>query len=145
MEASGSFLVSKVDDWAKIPYKASARAAGYDLSSVEDVVVGSRARGLVSIGLKMRFPEGTYGRLASRSGLAVRHGIEVGAGVIDPDYTGVVKVLLHNHSDEDFAVKKGDRIAQLVLERCANELSPVEAESIEATGRGQAGFGSTGK
>jgi dUTP pyrophosphatase len=84
-----------------------------------------------------------YGRVAPRSGLTVKHGIHVGAGVIDPDYTGEIKVALFNLGDVPFEIKKGDRIAQLVLERC--ETPDVhEIDTLDETGRGAGGFGSTG-
>ena len=73
----------------------------------------------------------------------MKHGIQVGAGVIDPDYTGEVRVILFNQGHKNFEIKKGDRIAQLILERC--ETPPVvEIDTIEATKRGSGGFGSTG-
>ena len=145
MAVVDAFEVCKVDGNAILPSRGTSKAAGLDISSVEDVVVESRTRGLVSTGLKMRFPCGTYGRLASRSGLSLRHGIEVGAGVIDPDYRGVVKVLLYNHSNENFVIRKGDRIAQLILEKY-DDVSPVGFFAVDdVTERGQSGFGSTGK
>lgn len=94
-------------------------------------------------GVAVVLPVGTYGRVAPRSGLAVKHGINVGAGVVDPDYTGEVKVLLFNHGVDAFEVKRGDRIAQLILERC--ETPDVEEVGVIAeTARGAGGFGSTG-
>ncbi|KHN95355.1 dUTP pyrophosphatase [Metarhizium album ARSEF 1941] len=83
------------------------------------------------------------GRIAPRSGLAAKHFIDTGAGVIDADYRGQVKVLLFNHSDAEFAVQEGDRVAQLVIERiCTPEV--VEVEELEESLRGAGGFGSTG-
>jgi dUTP pyrophosphatase len=82
--------------------------------------------------------------VAPRSGLAVKHCIQVGAGVIDPDYTGEIKVVLFNHGPSDFEIKKGDRIAQLVLEKCMTPLIK-EISVVEETERGSGGFGSTGK
>lgn len=72
----------------------------------------------MSTGIKVRVPHGTYGRIAPRSGLSLK-GLDIAARVIDRDYSGEVKVILVNHADHDFAVSKGDRIAQLVLERIA--------------------------
>lgn len=83
------------------------------------------------------------GRIAPRSGLAVKHGISTGAGVIDADYRGQVKILLFNHGDKDFEVKEGDRIAQLILERIYTP-EVVEVEELEESVRGAGGFGSTG-
>ena len=84
-----------------------------------------------------------YGRIAPRSGLAVKHFLDVGAGVIDADYRGEVKVLLFNLSDADFEVKAEDRIAQIIIEKYTlTEL--VEVEELSETVRGEGGFGSTG-
>lgn len=85
----------------------------------------------------------TDGRIAPRSGLAVKHFIDTGAGVIDSDYRGEVKVLLFNHSEVDFEVKEGDRIAQLVIERIYTP-EVVVVEELEESVRGAGGFGSTG-
>lgn len=83
------------------------------------------------------------GRIAPRSGLASKHFIDTGAGVIDADYRGQVKVLLFNHSDKDFDVNEGERIAQLVLERIYTP-DVLEVEELEESVRGEGGFGSTG-
>ena len=91
----------------------------------------------------MACPEGTYGRVAPRSGLASKHFIDTGAGVIDADYRGEVKVLLFNHAEKDFDIKQGDRIAQLVLERIYTP-EIVEVRDLEESVRGSGGFGSTG-
>jgi dUTP pyrophosphatase len=80
---------------------------------------------------------------APRSGLALKHSIDVGAGVIDADYRGPVGVILFNHSDADFAVKPGDRIAQMIIEVIATP-EVAEVEDLDATVRGEGGFGSTG-
>ena len=126
-----------------IPTRGSNGSVGYDLYSNMDGVILSSERGLVSTGITVVLPPGVYGRVAPRSGLAVKHGIQVGAGVIDPDYTGEIKVVLFNHGDKDFEVKKGDRVAQLVLEQC--KTPPIEEINIvEDTIRGSSGFGSTG-
>ena len=102
-----------------------------------------RGRALVGTGIALSIPDGLYGRVAPRSGLAVKHCINVGAGVIDPDYTGEVKVVLFNHGTEDFEIKKGDRIAQLILEKCETPMIK-EIGLLEETLRGDGGFGSTG-
>ena len=128
---------------AKPPTRGSDGAAGFDLYSSEDFIVWPRKRALVPTGLAVAVPTGTYGRIAPRSGLALECGLDVGAGVIDPDYRGEVKVLLFNHSDEDFFGMKGARIAQLICERfCAPTLFPCIC--LNETERGEKGFGSTG-
>jgi len=135
--------VKRLRDNAHIPTRASGGAVGYDLYSDEDVTIPPSQRALISTGVAIVLPVGTYGRVAPRSGLAVHYGIQVGAGVIDPDYTGEVKVLLFNHGDVAFEVKRGERIAQLILERC--ETPEIEEVGVIAeTERGAGGFGSTG-
>ena len=140
-----SLGIKKLSTDAHLPTRGSDGAVGYDLYSSEDATVPCQSgRALVSTGISIVLPPGVYGRVAPRSGLAVKHCINVGAGVIDTDYTGEVKVVLFNHGEKDFEIKKGDRIAQLVLERC--ETPPVkEIEIIEETDRGSGGFGSTGQ
>ena len=91
----------------------------------------------------MAIPEGNYGRIAPRSGLAAKHSIDVGAGVIDCDYRGEVKVLLFNLSDVDFELKANERIAQLIIEKYT-PTDIAEVEDLDATVRGKGGFGSTG-
>ena len=135
--------VLRLSTHAKIPTRGSAGAAGYDLSSTESVCVYPGKRVLISTGIAVKLPQGVYGRVAPRSGLAVKNGIQVGAGVIDADYRGEVKVLLFNHGDMQFNVNVGDRIAQLICEKYeAPEVTLVT--SLDETNRGEGGFGSTG-
>ncbi|AQZ13265.1 DUT1 (YBR252W) [Zygosaccharomyces parabailii] len=129
---------------AKTPTKGSLAAAGYDIYASQPTVIPARGQGLVPTDVSFTVPEGTYGRIAPRSGLAVKHGIQTGAGVVDRDYTGEVKVVLFNHSDRDFQVNQGDRVAQLILERIVDDAKVVVVESLEETARGHGGFGSTG-
>ena len=127
---------------ATIPTRGSEGAAGYDLYSAQDVSIPASTRFLISTELSILVPKGTYGRIAPRSGLSLK-GIDVGAGVIDSDYTGEVKILLINNGINYFNVKKKDRVAQLILEKI--EVLEIEAtEYIETTERGESGFGSTG-
>ena len=115
MEHANSFLpklrVMKLDPKAKLPEKGSEHAAGYDLSSIEETVVPAKGKKLISTGLAMAIPIGNYGRIAPRSGLSVKNFIHTGAGVVDADYRGEVKVLLYNFSDDEFKVNVGDRVA----------------------------------
>jgi len=120
MESSNFFpklRIKKLHPSAQLPVKGSEHAAGYDLMSVEDSVVPSRGKILIATGLSMAIPIGNYGRIAPRSGLAAKNFIDVGAGVIDADYRGEVKVLLFNFGEADFNIKQGDRIAQLIIEK----------------------------
>ena len=97
----------------------------------------------MQIGLAISFPAGLYARIAPRSGLALKKLIDVGAGVVDGDYHGEVGVILFNHGDQDFQVKMGDRIAQLILEKI--DTPPVEeVQGHDSTVRGTSGFGNTG-
>ena len=95
-------------------------SAGYDLSSAVDAVVSANDKTIVPTDTAVAIPEGTYGRISPRSGLAAKHHLAVGAEVIDADYRGNVRVLLFNHGNLDFHVAKEDRIAQLLLERIAS-------------------------
>jgi dUTP pyrophosphatase len=89
-------------------------------------------------------PQGTYGRIAPRSGLTVKYGLCVGGGVLDEDYSGEVKVVLFNHGPTDFDIRTGDRIAQLILEKI--EIPEVTlVNELEQSDRGSGGFGSTGR
>ncbi|AFR98367.1 dUTP pyrophosphatase [Cryptococcus neoformans C23] len=135
--------VKLLSERATLPTHGSVFAAGMDLYAAEHKVIPARGRALVDLQLSIAVPQGHYGRIAPRSGLASKHGIQTGAGVIDSDYRGPVMVLLFNHSDVDFEVNPKDRIAQLILERITvPKLRQVE--SLEATVRGAGGFGSTG-
>ncbi|PWN51790.1 putative dUTP pyrophosphatase [Violaceomyces palustris] len=138
-------LVYRHPSWplAKLPTRGSASAAGYDLYASERVTIEKGKRKVVQTGISLAIPEGCYGRVAPRSGLASKHGIDVGAGVIDSDYRGLLGVLLFNFGESDFAINEGDRIAQLVIERIATP-EVEEVDSLDETVRGAGGFGSTG-
>jgi len=116
-----------------------------DLISCENITIPAKGKGLVSTGLSMSIPSGYYARVAPRSGLAVKNFIDVGAGVIDEDYRGEVKVLLFNFGETDFNVKTGERIAQLLIEKILHaNIVEVSLEKLTKTVRGVGGFGSTG-
>ena len=144
MKKQKQMEVVRLKSNAILPVRATGGSAGYDLTAIEDALIQPGDRKLLPIGISIKFPPGVYGRVAPRSGLAVKKGIHVGAGVIDPDYTGEIHVLLFNHGTEPFAISFGDRIAQLILERFEMfEVSLVESLSHN-TQRGAGGFGSTG-
>lgn len=133
----------KISDKAQTPSKGSPLAAGYDLYSAADVVIEARGKAIIPTDLKVAVPHGTYGRVAPRSGLAAKNFIDVGAGVVDEDYRGPLGVVLFNHADVAFEVKQGDRIAQFICEKIVYpEL--LEVTDLDATERGDGGFGSTG-
>ena len=101
-------------------------------------------RAAVPTALRLEIPPGHVGLVWPRSGLAVRHGIDTLAGVIDSDYRGEVKVVLVNHGDEPFAIAAGDRIAQLLVQR-VERAAFAPRTAVGDTGRGSGGFGSTGR
>ena len=134
--------VTKLVPNATLPARGSPDAAGYDLFSIDSYVVLPGCRVVVSTGITVQLPPGTYGRIAPRSGLAVKHGLDTLAGVIDPDYQGEIKVVLQNlDSQQPFVIRPGYRIAQLILENFTiadvNEVYNPDAK----TERGTDGFG----
>ena len=129
----------------ELPKYATTGAAGMDVLSAENVVLAPGTRHAVATGYAVAIPEGYEIQVRPRSGLALKHGISVPntPGTIDSDYRGELKIILINHADADFAIERGDRIAQLVLApvtRAAWE----EVQELDETDRGAAGFGSTG-
>jgi dUTP pyrophosphatase len=129
-----------------LPAAATEGSAGYDLSSCVDDCVLAGSWKAIETGIVTQFPSDCYLRVAPRSGLAFKKGLDVFAGVIDSDYTGTIKVILMNNGKEDFDIKKGDRIAQMIYERIYKPtLVQVDSFSeLEETDRGTGGFGSTG-
>jgi len=139
------FKVALCHPDAKCPQRKTVGSAGFDLYACENKVIRSQHRSLVSTGLKIQIPLDCYARIASRSGLAVSE-IDVGAGVVDSDYRGELKVLLINNSTNDYHVDKGDRIAQLVIEKIyKDDFEVVDEDVLDNSVRGEGGFGSTGK
>lgn len=138
-----SVYIKKLEESATIPTRATDMDAGYDLYSIKDGIVPAGSRKVVNTGIAIAIPPPYYGRIAPRSGLAVKRGIDVLAGVIDAGYRGEVGVVLQNLSDEDFPYKKGDRVGQLILEQC-NTIEWVELDELEDSQRSDGGFGSTG-
>ena len=139
----GHLYIKNLKKSAAIPKRVMEGAVGYDLASAEETVVPAKGKAVVKTGISIATPEGCYGRIAPRSGLAIKKYIDVGTGVIDSDYRGEVGVVLFNHSDEDFEVKQGDRIAQLILKKVATP-QVKETADLPSTVRGSQGFGSTG-
>eukprot|EP00571_Detonula_confervacea_P011574 CAMPEP_0172308258 /NCGR_PEP_ID=MMETSP1058-20130122/8916_1 /TAXON_ID=83371 /ORGANISM="Detonula confervacea, Strain CCMP 353" /LENGTH=165 /DNA_ID=CAMNT_0013020637 /DNA_START=189 /DNA_END=686 /DNA_ORIENTATION=+ len=135
--------VKFLSEHAKMPTRGSPQSAGFDLSSAETTMVPAGGRAVVKTDLSIACPEGTYARIAPRSGLAVKKMIDCGAGVVDADYRGNVGVVLFNFGSDDFEVNVGDRIAQLILEQISM-VPAVKVEELTETQRGEGGFGSTG-
>lgn len=136
--------VKKLTEFATLPVRGSEHAAGFDLFAAADGHVPSRGKALIMTDISIQIPLGTYARVAPRSGLTWKNSIDTGAGVIDYDYRGNVGVILFNHGPNDFDVKRGDRIAQLILERISMA-GIEEVEELDITERGAGGFGSTGE
>ncbi len=129
----------------ELPAYATEGAAGMDVVSAEDVTLPPGGRHAVATGLSFAIPHGYEVQVRPRSGLALKHGITVPntPGTIDSDYRGELKVILINHGAEAFDIRRGDRVAQLVLAP-VTRASWVEADELDATMRGESGFGSTG-
>ena len=127
-----------------MPVRSTKLSAGADLSCIEPFTLKPGERRLIPTGLAFEIPPGYYGRVAPRSGLAVRHGIHTLAGVIDSDFRGECQVLLINLGDQPMSFDAGERIAQLIVERAAT-CSYGWAEELSDTARASGGFGSTGQ
>ena len=119
------------------------KRAGYDLHSVQDLIISAHKRMKVHTEIAMELPPNWYGNIRAQSGLTIKHNIDVGAGVIDNDYRGELIVCLINNGDENFHIKRYDKIAQLILTTYSSPHN-LETEHISPTDRGRNGFGSTG-
>lgn len=133
----------QLDPRAVLPTRGSTNSAGLDIYSIEELRIAPRARVGAHTGLSVAIPEGYYGRVAPRSGLAVKFGLDVLAGVIDADYRGEIICLLHNTGDEAILLPAGSKICQLIIEQVITP-KPEWEEELEETARGAGGFGSTG-
>ena len=128
---------------ALVPTRAYATDAGLDLASSEELVLRLGERKLIGTGIAISIPDGYVAYVKPRSGLAVKHGIDVMAGVIDSSYRGEVKVLLVNLSNKPFHIEEGDRIAQLVIHK-VEIWHPLVVNKLDDAERGEKGFGSSG-
>ena len=136
--------IKKLDPKAIIPTRANPTDAGADLYALEDIRIQPNSRALVRTGISLEVPESYYARIAPRSGLAYKSGIDVLAGVVDSSYRGEVGVILLNTDNQKiFNIRAGDRIAQLIIEAHYN-MTIKEVDSLSDTTRGDGGFGSTG-
>ena len=127
----------------KSPERKHPTDAGCDIHAAEEVTIKPGKRYAVSTHLAVAIPEGCYGRIAPRSGLAFKNGIDVLAGVVDSSFRGEIKVILVNHGDSCFNIEMGDRVAQLIVEKIYTPVIDV-VQSLDETDRGKSGFGSTG-
>ncbi len=142
--------VKKLTESAKIPEKAHESDAGFDLFSDEDIIIPAQERKVVKTGIavSLSFPESKdfscYLRIAPRSGLSAKKGIDVFAGVVDIGYRGEILVCLFNSSKEPYEVLKGDKIAQMIP-TIIYKTKIIEVDSLEEADRGEKGFGSSGR
>jgi len=133
----------QLDDRATLPTRGSAFAAGLDICSIDDLMIGPRERATARTGLAVAIPQGFYGRVAPRSGLAAKQGLDVLAGVVDSDYRGELCCVLYNTSNSAIVLPAGSKICQLIVEKI---ITPKAAwvNDLDETARGAGGFGSTG-
>lgn len=139
--------VHKLNKTATLPTRGSKYAAGVDLYSSEECIIPAHTRRVVGTGISVELDAkhvGYYLRVAPRSGLSVKHCIDIGAGVIDYDYRGEIKVCMINNGDTDYSVNIGDRIAQMILEQITLIDVIESVKPLTETERGDNGFGSTG-
>ena len=129
---------------AKVPHKANESDAGHDLHADEDAWVLARQRKVIKTGISLEMPDNLAGLIWPRSGLSVKQGIDVLAGVVDAGYRGEIMVCLYNTSDDDVEIKRGDRIAQIIFQEVPH-ISLLLREELGSSQRGSNGFGSTGK
>ena len=132
----------QLDPKAVLPQRGSALAAGLDLCSIEDAELQPKQRAMVRTGLAVAIPPGFYGRVAPRSGLAAKQGLDVLAGVIDSDYRGEIRCVLYNTGDEVVSLPAGSKICQLIIEQIITP-EAAWASDLDRTARGAGGFGST--
>jgi dUTP pyrophosphatase len=143
MDVINFLRFKRLDPAATLPTRGSSAAAGLDLYSIEPVSLSTNERALVRTGLAVAIPEGYYGRIAPRSGLATYKGIDVLAGVIDADYRGEIRCLLYNTSDQRVELPAQTKICQLLIEKIITP-GAEWADDLSETTRGEQGFGSTG-
>jgi dUTP pyrophosphatase len=136
--------VQLLDNNAKVPTKANANDAGFDLYSIIDTVIPPKQRKTVRTGIAIQMPDHLAGLIWPRSGLSVKHGIDVLAGVVDSGYRGEIMVCLYNTSDEVVGINTGDRIAQIIFQEVPRVSMEVH-ETLGSSQRGDNGFGSSGK
>lgn len=132
----------QLDSRAVLPGRGSALAAGLDICSIEELNIEPKQRAMARTGLAVAIPPGFYGRIAPRSGLAAKNGLDVLAGVIDSDYRGEICCLLYNTGDEPINLPAGSKICQLIIEQIITP-DTAWATELDETARGAGGFGST--
>ena len=139
--------VKLLSENATVPTRGSNESAGWDLYAAEDTIVPARGKAIIATDIAVAITTGYYGRIAPRSGMSWKNHTDIGAGVVDSDYRGSVGVVMFNHADTDLQITKGDRVAQMVIEKIntAPLLLVPDGVELDDTERGEGGFGSTGK
>lgn len=149
VEAEPLFEIKvRLDKGAKLPEKSHSDDAGYDLFAVGNytvppTIVNNVGSAIISTGVHIELPHGFYARVDSRSGLNFKHGMTT-TGIIDAGYRGEIKVKLYNHTQEEYKINNGDRVAQLIIEKLP-EVKLIEVNELSETDRSSGGFGSTGR
>jgi dUTP pyrophosphatase len=140
-----SFEVLVTCDPDLMPSLGNPGDAGFDLRSADDAVVPARSRHTINTGVSLALPAGYVALVHPRSGLAAKHGITVlnAPGTVDAGYRGQILITLVNHSDEDFSITRGDRVAQVIFQKFETPRFVV-VEELPGSQRGSSGFGSTG-
>jgi dUTP pyrophosphatase len=133
----------RLSEAAMLPTRGSVDAAGLDLYAVQECTIAPHSNALVGTGIAVEIPPGYYGRVAPRSGLSFKTSLIVNAGVIDADYRGEIKVVFNNFTDNEVKLFRGDRVAQLILERIGM-FDVEDVTDLSTSERGENGFGSTG-
>lgn len=133
-----------LDDGAFLPVHAHDADAGYDLKSPDHYILPARGSISIDTGVHVAIPDGMYGKLESKSGLNVRHGIVCLGGIIDSSYNGSIVVKLYNMTDEDYSFDRGDKIVQIIFQKMERPIFNV-VDHLKETERGDKGFGSSGK
>lgn len=136
--------IKKIDSNAIIPQYSSEDAAGLDFFSNEDYEFQVGETHIIKTGIQMEIPKGYAGLIWDRSGLSSKHSVEKMAGVIDSDYRGEIGIVLHNQSKKSYKISKGDKVAQMLIQKVERVLIK-EVDELSETPRGTGGFGSTGK
>src|SRR5258706_7757609 len=129
-----------LNDNARAPFRTTEGSVGYDIHCSHSAKILARSRQILGTGIAIAIPQGHYGRIASKSSLSCQHGLEAGAGVIDCDFRGEIKVLLYNHSDKMVRIKKDTAIAQLIFECISLPLFYPESIQLEDTLGGTKGL-----
>ena len=140
---SSQIPVVLLNNKAKMPTKAHTSDAGWDLYAANSTVISEHQRKTIETGIALEIPDGYVGLIWPRSGLSVKQGIDVLAGVVDSGYRGEIKVCLYNTSKDNVVIESGDRIAQILIQP-VSQMEMIAVDSLSDTERGEGGFGSSG-